>query len=165
MDGRTDGWMDGWTDERTKVLLCSTGFCPLRGRCPASSSSNILIQSRAMGTAYHILPLGDWFPFFPSFSPSFSSISRSLFFSFFPSSFPSPPCFFPFLPCLPATFGCFLRAPLACSRTLSYPASGSLGVPTGPKNPKMTKIDQNLEFFRFCHPPFHFGKKSSLLLH
>ena len=29
----------------------------------------------------------------------------------------------------------------------------------------MSKIDQNLEFFGFCHHPFHSGKRYSLLLH
>ena len=27
-------------DKRTKVFLCSTGLCPLRGRCPAPPHSN-----------------------------------------------------------------------------------------------------------------------------
>ena len=29
-----DRWTDGWTD---RFPLCSTGLCPLRGRCPAPS--------------------------------------------------------------------------------------------------------------------------------
>ena len=33
MDGRTNEWTDEWT----KVNLCSTGLCPLQGRCPKSS--------------------------------------------------------------------------------------------------------------------------------
>ena len=37
---RTDERMDGWTDRQMdgrtdRFLLCSTGLCPLRGRCPA----------------------------------------------------------------------------------------------------------------------------------
>ena len=32
--GQTEGWMDGETDGQTKVPLCSTGLCPLWGRCP-----------------------------------------------------------------------------------------------------------------------------------
>ena len=34
-----------------------------------------------------------------------------------------------------------------------------------PKGSKVAKIDQNLEFFGFCHHPFHSGKNFSLLLH
>ena len=39
-DGRTNGRTNGWTGRQTKVPLCSTGHCPLRGRCPASPHSN-----------------------------------------------------------------------------------------------------------------------------
>ena len=41
---------------RTKVPLCSTGLCPLQGRCPASSHSN---SQSCKGIADHILPLGN----------------------------------------------------------------------------------------------------------
>ena len=42
---RIDKWTYGWTDVQTygqtdKFPLCSTGLCPLQGRCPASSHSN-----------------------------------------------------------------------------------------------------------------------------
>ena len=35
----------------------------------------------------------------------------------------------------------------------------------GPKGPKMAKIDQNLNFFWFCHHPFNSGKRFLLLFH
>ena len=34
------GWTDGRMDGRKNSPLCSTGLCPLRGRCPASPQIN-----------------------------------------------------------------------------------------------------------------------------
>ena len=60
--------MDAQTDERMegqKFPLCSTGLCPLWGRCPASTQNHLnkyinqYINEQGKGIADHILPLGD----------------------------------------------------------------------------------------------------------
>ena len=37
--GREDKWTNGWNDGQTKVPLCSTGLCPLRGPLPRNASN------------------------------------------------------------------------------------------------------------------------------
>ena len=78
---RIDRQTDGWTNGRmNRFPLCSTGLHPLRVHCPAYLKGWLIKMSeQGKGTADHILPLGDRFPFI-SFSSSYSSFSFHIFF-------------------------------------------------------------------------------------
>ena len=118
MAGRRDGRTNGQTDGKSPH---STGLYPLSGPLPCySPTSTQKLYKAGQGYRWPYDASGQ-LVFFLSFLFSFFFPSRALFFSSFPS-FLSPPRFFPFLACLPATFSCFLRAPFACSRTLLDPA-------------------------------------------
>ena len=62
MDGRTDVGMY----EQMENLPILQDFVPYQGHCPATAqplTKNCI--KRGKGTADHMMPLGDWFPYIP----------------------------------------------------------------------------------------------------
>ena len=64
--------MDGWTDERTENLPILQDFVPYRGHCPATAQLQPENRKKwGKGTADHMMPLGDWLTFSPTFFVTF----------------------------------------------------------------------------------------------